>query len=113
MFKTAELPNFEEMAKGIAKRALDEYEYLGRTLREWADIIVTQKNCKDCIDREDAKQAIRDKFKTLEERCEINEVLNSLPSIQVTATSPCDLCRYNPPSSGAGKPCVICPAVSL
>lgn len=25
--------------------------------------------------------------------------------------SPCDLCRYNPPSSGDGKPCSMCPAV--
>lgn len=25
-------------------------------------------------------------------------------------TSPCDLCRYNPPSSGDGKPCSMCPA---
>jgi len=27
-------------------------------------------------------------------------------------TSPCDLCRYNPPSSGDGKPCTMCPACS-
>lgn len=25
-------------------------------------------------------------------------------------TSPCDLCRYNPPSSFDGKPCALCPA---
>ena len=24
--------------------------------------------------------------------------------------SPCDLCRYNPPSSADGKPCTMCPA---
>ena len=24
--------------------------------------------------------------------------------------SPCDVCRYNPPSSGDGKPCSMCPA---
>ena len=24
--------------------------------------------------------------------------------------SPCDLCRYNPPSSCDGKPCTMCPA---
>lgn len=23
---------------------------------------------------------------------------------------PCDLCRYNPPSSMDGKPCTMCPA---
>lgn len=24
--------------------------------------------------------------------------------------SPCDVCEYNPPSSGDGKPCSMCPA---
>jgi len=27
--------------------------------------------------------------------------------------SPCDLCRYNPPSSFDGKPCCMCPAESV
>ena len=36
----------------------------------------------DLISREDTKQAIRHKFKTLAARCEINEVLNSMPSVQ-------------------------------
>lgn len=36
----------------------------------------------DLISREDTKQAIRHKFKTLAERCGINEVLNSMPSVQ-------------------------------
>lgn len=26
------------------------------------------------------------------------------------ALSPCNLCRYNPPSSMGGKPCSVCPA---
>ena len=26
--------------------------------------------------------------------------------------NPCDLCRYNPPSSCDGKPCTMCPASS-
>ena len=24
--------------------------------------------------------------------------------------TPCDVCRFNPPSSGDGKPCTVCPA---
>ena len=24
--------------------------------------------------------------------------------------TPCDVCRFNPPSSGDGKPCAVCPA---
>lgn len=27
--------------------------------------------------------------------------------------TPCDLCLYNPPSSGDGKPCTMCPASAL
>ena len=26
--------------------------------------------------------------------------------------TPCDFCRYNPPSSTDGKPCCMCPATS-
>ena len=40
----------------------------------------------DLISREGTKQAIRHKFKTLAERCEINEVLNSMPSVQPKKT---------------------------
>ena len=35
--------------------------------------------------------------------------LKLLPSMAIP-TSPCDLCRYKPPSSGDGKPCTMCPA---
>ena len=35
--------------------------------------------------------------------------LKLLPGLAIP-TSPCDLCRYNPPSSGNGKPCTMCPA---
>jgi hypothetical protein len=34
-------------------------------------------------------------------------LLNDLPPVQLT---PCDVCRYNPPSSTDGKPCSVCPA---
>lgn len=27
--------------------------------------------------------------------------------------TPCDVCRYNPPSSFGGKPCTMCPADSI
>lgn len=29
---------------------------------------------------------------------------------EACANSPCDLCRFNPPSAGDGKPCTMCPA---
>lgn len=35
--------------------------------------------------------------------------VDDLPSAQPDLM-PCDLCRYNPPSSMDGKPCTMCPA---
>ena len=35
------------------------------------------------------------------------KAIKALPSAQPT---PCDVCRYNPPSSMDGKPCGVCPA---
>ena len=35
----AKLPTYEEMAKEVAEKALDEYIYKGKTLREWVDIL--------------------------------------------------------------------------
>lgn len=32
-------PTYEEMAKNVAEKALDEYEYKNKTLREWIEII--------------------------------------------------------------------------
>lgn len=30
-----------------------------------------------------------------------------------TKISPCDVCKFYPPSSGDGKPCSICPAAAI
>ena len=39
------------------------------------------------------------------------EALNiSIKALEQEPISPCDVCRYNPPSSGDGKPCTMCPA---
>ena len=38
----AELPTYEEMAKEVAEKALDEFTYKDKTLREWIEIIVAQ-----------------------------------------------------------------------
>jgi rubrerythrin len=40
-----------------------------------------QEPCEDCISREQAKSAIRDRFKDLPSRVEINTILNELPSV--------------------------------
>lgn len=53
----------------------------------------------DLISREQAKMAIRDKFKDLPSRVEINTILNELPS--VTPQEPCNKCEV-------GNPCLYC-----
>jgi len=32
-------PTMDEFARNVAEKALDEYEYNGKTLREWVEII--------------------------------------------------------------------------
>lgn len=36
----------------------------------------------------------------------------AIKALEQEPTSPCDVCRYNPPSSTDGKPCTMCPAES-
>lgn len=40
-----------------------------------------------------------------------NSAIDIIVSAPTVNLSPCDVCAYNPPSSGDGKPCSICPAV--
>ena len=49
-------PTIEEMAQNIAENALDEWEYKGKTLRQWIDIIAEVGT--DCISRQAAIEAI-------------------------------------------------------
>lgn len=41
------------------------------------------------------------------------KVINRIVAAKKCAASPCDLCRYNPPSSMGGKPCGLCPASAM
>ena len=38
--------------------------------------------------------------------------INEAPTLtpQNEPLTPCDVCRFSPPSSGDGKPCCLCPA---
>ena len=44
----AEFPTYEEMAKNVAEKALDDFLYNGKSIREWMQIIASE----DCISRE-------------------------------------------------------------
>ena len=52
----AKLPTIEEFAKKVSDLALDEFEYEGKTIREWTELILNGNLtevvlCKDCKHR--------------------------------------------------------------
>ena len=47
------------------------------------------------------------------ERCKVCPLCYSDKARHHKPKTPCDVCLYNPPSSGDGKPCTMCPASSL
>ena len=47
------------------------------------------------------------------ERCKVCPLCYSDKARHYKPKTPCDVCLYNPPSSGDGKPCTMCPASSL
>ena len=57
---------------------------------EWIDIYGENK----CVDAQDI----------------LKQVKRSIKKLPATEPTPCDVCRYNPPSSTDGNPCTICPA---
>ncbi|MDO5479680.1 MAG: hypothetical protein Q4G23_11025 [Clostridia bacterium] len=52
-------PTYEEMAKDVAEKALDEYIYQGKTLREWVQII-SENQDSDCISRKEVLKLIEE-----------------------------------------------------
>ena len=49
----AKFPTIEEFAKSVADKVLDDYEYEGKTIREWVELILKGElaevvRCKDC-----------------------------------------------------------------
>lgn len=46
-----EFPTIDEFAKEVAEKALDEFIYEGKTIREWVEIIIKQQPCEDAISR--------------------------------------------------------------
>lgn len=50
----------------------------------------------------------KDCFYNDAEKCRLKEQRS-----RFTKISPCDVCKFYPPSSGDGKPCSICPAAAI
>lgn len=55
----AEFPTYEEMAKRVAERALDEFLYNGKSIREWIQIIASE----DCISRQEVLDLVNSDWK--------------------------------------------------
>lgn len=49
----------------------------------------------DLISRAAAKEAIRKKFPNVSDRCEINEVLNSIPAVDAVPVVRCRDCKHS------------------
>lgn len=54
---------------------------------------------------EEVSKALKGTFVEYEDIAE--KIINKVPSAKL---SPCDACKYAPPSSMDGKPCAVCPA---
>lgn len=86
-------PTYEEMGKEIAEKALDEYIYEGKTLREWVEIISADEkqtntaelppkyHKDDLIQRETARRII-DSNRSKEQML---GMLASIPKVENTA----------------------------
>lgn len=85
-------PTYEEMAKNVAEKALDNFFYKGKTIREWMQIIAEQ----DAISRQAAIMAMnelhvtdRDVYGMELSKCFDNDRANgkllSLPPVQPTS----------------------------
>ena len=46
--RMAKFPTIEEFAKIVAEEAINNYEYEGKTIREWIELILKQKENKQC-----------------------------------------------------------------
>lgn len=91
---------------GMSMANFDLIEYQKRVI---ADLSAENKALKDRIDTLN-NQRIKIQYHgeelTIQEICERLERTEN----RLKFMSPCDLCGYNPPSSGDGKPCSFCPA---
>ena len=69
--------DLEALGKKVGEKALDEFEYKGKTIREWAKEILNKEMTEDAISRE----AVLKLFATLDVNY-LYEAILDLPSVQ-------------------------------
>lgn len=75
--------DLNKFAKEVAEKALDEITYEGKTIREWAEILVNQQPSEDCISREEMlkyQQYLHGKMSN-EENHKLWNFIKGLPSV--------------------------------
>ena len=86
---------WDSMTEREFQKQLREYSNTQKMPVELAIKLLSECNL-DCMYEEETSVALDMAIKALEQE----------------PKSPCDLCKYNPPGSGDGKPCTMCPAES-
>ena len=78
---------------------------------------MTDREAIECFESDCENCSVKDECKRLKEKgklvCRNTNAISALQEREERSKpqTPCDLCAYNPPSSGDGKPCAMCPAM--
>ena len=77
----AKFPTYEEMGKKVAEKALDEFLYNGKSIREWMQIITSE----DAVSRQAVDELSKELVHTTRDKadflCNFWDRLQKLPSI--------------------------------
>lgn len=114
----AKFPTYEEMSKKVAEKALDEFLYNGRSIREWMQIIASE----DCISRQEVLDICDSKDPEYKVR-HFKEDVECLPSVtqqqkigrwifvdKAHEHAHCSECNYGNVDLLDGRPHNYCPS---
>lgn len=84
----AKFPTYEEMGKKVAEKALDEFLYDGRSIREWMHIIASE----DAISRQAVLNILKDKWNMFSDANDaMQESIDTIEALQpVKLQEPCE-----------------------
>ena len=86
--------------------SFDLLEYQKRVITDLTDENKALKEQLEVLNNQHIKIQYHNEELTVQKICERLDMTEN----RLKFMSPCDLCGYNPPSSGDGKPCSFCPA---
>lgn len=80
----AKFPTYEEMGKKVAEKALDEFLYDGRSIREWMHIIASE----DAISRQAVLNILKDKWNMFSDANDaMQESIDTIEALQVVGVN--------------------------